>query len=252
MERWALVTGAARGIGRAIVERFRLAGWRVWAWDVQPMADAAVPEGVFPMQVDVADAAAVDAAMRAVQARSPRLHALVNNAAVQLTKPLVETIPEEWDALMAVNLRGPFVVSRAAFPLLREAAPAAVVHVASVHALATSAHIAAYAASKGGLLALTRAMAIEWAPFGIRVNAVLPGAVDTAMLRAGLGRGHVAPATVEAQLAELARRTVIGRVGRPEEIAAAVYFLADPEQSSFMTGHGLVVDGGATIRLSTE
>ena len=250
MSRWALVTGAARGIGRAIADAFQRRGWQVIGWDRQP------PVGPRPawtfMAVDVADAAAVAASMDAVARHTPRLHALVNNAAVQLAKPLVATTPEEWDALMAVNLRGPFVVSRAAYPLLRAAGDAAVVHVASVHALATSANIAAYAASKGGLLALTRAMAIEWAPAGIRVNAVLPGAVDTAMLRAGLQRGHLQADAVEAQLAELARRTVLGRVGAPEDIAAAVLFLADPSQSAFMTGHGLVVDGGATIRLSTE
>jgi len=120
-----------------------------------------------------------------------------------------------------------------------------------VHALATSASIAAYAASKGGLLALTRAMAIEWAP-DIRVNAVLPGAVDTEMLRAGLARGHLSAQKVEDQLRELAARTVARRVARPEEIAQAILFLADDRRSSFIYGHGLVVDGGATIRLSTE
>ncbi len=250
MRRWVLVTGAARGIGRAIVDAFRARGWQVVGWDVRPVSDG--PDDVLFQQVDVADPQAVDAAMADVAARTPVLHALVNNAAVQIAKPLIETTPAEWDALMAVNLRGPYVVSRAAYRLLRAAGDAAVVHVASVHALATSANIAAYAASKGGLLALTRAMAIEWAPVGIRVNAVLPGAVDTDMLRAGLQRGHLAAADVDAQLAELAQRTVIGRVGTPAEIAAAVVFLADPAQSSFMTGHGLVVDGGATIRLSTE
>ncbi|NPA31535.1 MAG: SDR family oxidoreductase [Chloroflexi bacterium] len=250
MSRWVLVTGAARGIGRAIVDAFRGRGWQVVGWDRREPEDW--PADARFRQVDVADPGAVDAGIAALAERTPRLHALVNNAAVQIAKPLVETTPAEWDALMAVNLRGPYLVSRAAYPLLRAAGDAAVVHVASVHALATSANIAAYAASKGGLLALTRAMAIEWAPAGIRVNAVLPGAVDTDMLRAGLRRGHLHAADLEAQLAELARRTVLGRVGTPAEIAAAVVFLADPAQSSFMTGHGLVVDGGATIRLSTE
>ncbi|MDO8755759.1 MAG: SDR family oxidoreductase, partial [Anaerolineales bacterium] len=128
----------------------------------------------------------------------------------------------------------------------------AVVNVSSVHAVQTSANIAAYAASKGGLLALTRAMAIEFAPDHIRVNAILPGAVDTPMLRAGLGRGHLGQGDMQERLDNLARRTVIGRVGRPEEIAHAIYFLADHEQSSFMTGQSMIVDGGATARLSTE
>jgi len=116
----------------------------------------------------------------------------------------------------------------------------------------TSINIAAYAASKGGLLALTRAMAIEFAPDNIRVNAILPGAVDTPMLRAGLGRGHVGLGNMQERLDNLARKTVNGRVGTPEEIANAIYFLADNDQSSFMTGQAMIVDGGATARLSTE
>jgi NAD(P)-dependent dehydrogenase (short-subunit alcohol dehydrogenase family) len=95
-------------------------------------------------------------------------------------------------------------------------------------------------------------MAIEFAADNIRVNAILPGAVDTPMLRAGLGRGHAAGSNVQERLENLARRTVNGRVGKPQEIASAIYFLADNEQSAFMTGQALVVDGGATARLSTE
>jgi len=124
--------------------------------------------------------------------------------------------------------------------------------VSSVHAVQTSANIAAYAASKGGLLALTRAMAIEFAPDNVRVNAILPGAVDTPMLRAGMDRGHVGDGNIHERLENLARKTVNGRVGQPREIASAIYFLADSNQSSFMTGQALVVDGGATARLSTE
>ena len=125
-------------------------------------------------------------------------------------------------------------------------------NVSSVHAVATSADIASYAASKGALLALTRAMAIEFAGDDVRVNAILPGAVDTPMLEAGLSRGHVGGSTMDERKADLASRTVIGRVGKPEEIAKAIYFLADNEHSSFMTGQQVIVDGGATIRLSTE
>jgi NAD(P)-dependent dehydrogenase (short-subunit alcohol dehydrogenase family) len=152
---------------------------------------------------------------------------------------------------MHANLRSVFLAVKLAYPLLK-AKGGAVVNVSSVHAIQTSANIAAYAASKGGLLALTRAMAIEFAPDNIRVNAILPGAVDTPMLRAGLGRGHVGHGDMQERLDNLARKTVNGRVGQPQEIANAIYFLADNEQSSFMTGQAMVVDGGATARLSTE
>jgi NAD(P)-dependent dehydrogenase (short-subunit alcohol dehydrogenase family) len=180
------------------------------------------------------------------------LDALVNNAAMQIAKPLIETTVEEWDGVMASNLRSVFLSVKLAHPLLKARGGAAVVNVSSVHAIQTSANIAAYAASKGGLLALTRAIAIELAPDNIRANAVLPGAVDTPMLRAGLGRGHLGGDNMQDRLDNLARKTVNGRVGTPEEIAHAIYFLADNEQSSFMTGQALVIDGGATARLSTE
>ncbi len=139
-----------------------------------------------------------------------------------------------------------------------------------MHAIQTSANIASYAASKGGMLALTRAMAIEFAPDNIRVNAILPGAVNTAMLRASMARENLTGQgeqpdlvrertdfvrrtdLVRERLENLARKTVNGRIGDPEEIARAIYFLADDQQSSFMTGQALVVDGGATARLSTE
>jgi NAD(P)-dependent dehydrogenase (short-subunit alcohol dehydrogenase family) len=176
---------------------------------------------------------------------------LVNNAAIQIAKPLIQTTLEEWDALMAINLRAVFYGVQRAYPLLK-AAHGAIVNVSSVHAVTTSADIASYAASKGALLSLTRAMAIEFAKDYVRVNAILPGAVDTPMLEAGLSRGHVTGGTLEDRKNDLARKHVIGRVGTPEEIAKAIVFLADNDQSSFMTGHPLIVDGGATIRLSTE
>ena len=125
-------------------------------------------------------------------------------------------------------------------------------NVSSVHAICTSANIASYAASKGGMLALTRAMAIEFATDNIRVNAILPGAVDTPMLRASMERDTLAGGNMMDRLENLARKTVNGRVGEPEEIARSIYFLADSKQSSFMTGNALVVYGGATARLSTD
>jgi NAD(P)-dependent dehydrogenase (short-subunit alcohol dehydrogenase family) len=164
---------------------------------------------------------------------------------------MVDLSVEEWDSVMASNLRSAFLTARMGHRLLR-AAGGAIVNISSVHALATSRDIAAYAASKGGLVALTRALALELAPDSIRVNAVLPGAVDTPMLHAGLSRNHVAGDSVAARMADLGSRTVMGRVGKPEEIAQAILFLADGRRSSFVTGQTLVVDGGATARLSTE
>ncbi len=247
--RIAMITGAAGGIGAAAVRRFAAQGWKVYATDRRPAQDW--PAGVTFRTMDVSDAADVQDFFRWLSERERQLHALVNNAAIQICKPLVEMEPQEWDQIMAVNLRAAFLTAKHGHSLLR-AGQGAIVNVSSVHALATSRDIAAYAASKGGLLALTRAMALEFAPAGIRVNALLPGAVDTPMLREGLSRGHVEGGTIEQRLADLAGRTVMGRVGRPQEMAEAILFLADSRRSSFMTGQALVVDGGATARLSTE
>ncbi len=246
-----LITGAAGGIGRATVQTFAGHGWRVIGVDRKPFGAEFPTDGCF-IQADIADPAAMELIFEQARAFSSTLDALVNNAALQVAKPLVETTVEEWDAVMASNLRSVFLACKLAYPLLKVGNGGAVVNVSSVHAVQTSANIAAYAASKGGLLALTRAMAIEFARDNIRVNAILPGAVDTPMLRAGLQRGHVGGESVVERLENLARKTVNGRVGQPQEIAHAIYFLADGTQSSFMTGQALIVDGGATARLSTE
>jgi len=246
-----LITGAAGGIGRATVELFSESGWRVIGVDRAAYGEGFPESGLF-IQADIAEPKELEAIFTQAQSFSDRLDALVNNAAVQIAKPLLETSVEEWDEVMVSNLRVVFLAMKLAFPLFQSAGGGAVVNVSSVHAVATSANIASYAASKGGMLALTRAMAIEFAPDDIRVNAILPGAVDTPMLHAGLSRGHVGDGSLPERLENLANKTVIGRVGKPEEIAHAIYFLADDTQSSFMTGQALIVDGGATARLSTE
>jgi NAD(P)-dependent dehydrogenase (short-subunit alcohol dehydrogenase family) len=251
MQPTVLITGAAGGIGRATVAQFAGKGWRVIGVDRNPFGEGFPPDGLF-IQADVSRAEEISTIFEKAHQFTDSLDALVNNAALQIAKPLLETTVEEWDAVMASNLRSVFLGVKLAHPLLKARGGGAVVNVSSVHAIQTSVNISAYAASKGGMLALTRAMAIEFAPDDIRVNAILPGAVDTPMLRAGLGRGHVGQGDIQERLDNLARKTVSGKVGRPEEIAHAIYFLADNEQSSFMTGQAMVVDGGATARLSTE
>lgn len=246
-----LITGAAGGIGRATINLFAEKGWSVIGVDRNEFGKDFPKNGLF-IQSDIARPEDIESIFEKAKGFTTSLDALVNNAAVQVAKPLIQTTVEEWDAVMAANLRSVFLAVKLAHPLLRSNNGGAIVNVSSVHAVQTSANIAAYAASKGGLLALTRAMAIEFAPDNIRVNAILPGAVDTPMLRAGLSRGHVGSGDVQERLDNLAKKTVSGKVGTPEEIAKAIYFLADNEQSSFMTGQAMIVDGGATARLSTE
>jgi len=209
----AVITGAAAGIGRATLQAFAAAGWEAIGLDRQPAED--LRDGARVEQVDVSAPEQVEAYFAELRVSHQQLHALVNNTALPLDKPLIDITPEEWDEVQAINLRSVFLTSRSAFPLLK-AVRGAIVNVSSAHALASSINLAAYSASKGGMLALTRAMALEFGREGVRANAVL------------------------------------GRVGRPEEIARAILFLADEQQASFITGQALVVDGGAAARLSTE
>ncbi|MBI2567663.1 MAG: SDR family oxidoreductase [Candidatus Schekmanbacteria bacterium] len=249
MTRVVAITGVAGGIGYATAEVFREHGWHVVGIDRRQPANRD-PVGDF-VAGDVADPEQIAALFAGVEARHGALDALVNNAAVQICKPLRETTLEDWDSVMTSNVRPVFLAYQAAYELLA-VRRGAIVNVSSVHAIATSAGIGAYAASKGALLALTRAMALEAGAAGIRVNAVLPGAVDTPMLHAGLARGHVAGRTIEELVRGLGHKHVLGRVGQPKEIGEAILFLADNERSSFLTGQAIVVDGGATARLSTE
>jgi NAD(P)-dependent dehydrogenase (short-subunit alcohol dehydrogenase family) len=251
-KRSVLVTGAAGGVGHATIQLFLDSGWHVFAVDVIRNPKPALPSDVSFISLDISDPLDVEGLHNTfVQQMTGGLHALVNNAAVQIIKPLVETTAEEWDRVHAVNLRAPFLVAKAFYLALKKA-KGSVVNVSSVHALATSADIGAYASTKGGLLALTRAMAIEFAADGIRVNTILPGATDTAMLDAGLNRGHVKGGDLEQRKNDLASKILLKRLAAPEEIARVIYFLTDSSQSGYITGQSIVADGGALARLSSE
>ncbi len=249
MKRVALITGVAGGIGSATAKLFAEEGWHVIGVDQKEIGFIA-DIGDF-ICADVSDATGWQHIFDEIHEKEGRVDALINNAGLQICKPLTETTPVEWDSVMETNIRSAYLAVRQTYPLMRSRG-GAIINVSSVHAIATSTNIAAYAASKGALLALTRALAIELAPDRIRVNTVLPGAVDTPMLHAGLKRGHLEVIDLQQQIEELSQRTVIGRVGKPEEIAQAILFLADERRLSFITGQALVVDGGATARLSTE
>jgi len=249
MIKTVLITGVSGGIGTASASVFAIAGWRVFGVDcIKP--SSLTPVECF-VEADLADPRSYERLFTEIADKSGNIDALINNAALQICKPLLETTLEEWDMVMAVNLRSVYLSVYHMYPLIQKYG-GSIVNVSSVHAVSTSANIAAYAASKGALTSLTRALAIEMAPNRIRVNSVLPGAIDTQMLRTGLKRGHLSGVNVDELMANLAEKTVMGRIGTPEEIAQAIFFLADDERSSFITGQALIVDGGATARLSTE
>lgn len=246
--RRVVLTGSSGGIGSATAQAFLDNGWSVIGLD-RANPPAAIADSITHVECDLSDASAIADTLAAHVGDGP-LHALVNNAAIGLDKALTETSNDDWDRVMNINVRAAFICMRELSPALA-AASGAIVNVASVHAVATSTNVGAYAASKGALVALTRAAALEFADQGVRCNAVLPGAVDTPMLREGLGR-RPHPDGAAGNLQDLIDRTPLRAVATPADIASTILFLASADQSAFITGQALVVDGGATARLSTE
>lgn len=236
----ALVTGAARGIGLATAKRFLAEGWRVALLDIegelQASAAAALtnPNNTLAITCDVSDAAAVSAAMAAVMSRFGRLDALVNNAGVAVFAPVLETSDADWSRIMAVNLTGPFLCTKAAAPLMRDSGGGAIVNITSISAVRASTLRSAYGTSKAGLAHLTKQLAVELASLNIRVNAVAPGPVDTAMAK------QVHTKEIRADYHDA---IPLNRYGLEEELADAIYFLCS-ERSSYITGQILAVDGG--------
>lgn len=247
MTRRAVVTGVSRGLGRSIAARFRHEGWVVVGIGRRE-ADPDLPVDEY-VRADLGAEGEADRAISEIVGRGP-LDALVNNAAVQINKPLTETSDDEWDLVMDTNLKSAFQTTRASAAALAETR-GAIVNVSSVHAIATSVNVAAYAISKGALTALTRTTAVELAPTGVRCNAVLPGAVDTDMLRDGLSR-RPHPAGAEGNLAELAAGTPLGFVATADQVAPSIIHLADGLVSPYTTGQTLVVDGGVIAKLGSE
>ena len=231
----AWVTGGASGIGRAIVGALAGAGARVVSLDVGHR-DAGEADGVSTLALDVRDTAAVATVTAGLASRGLEPDILVNDAGITRDGVVWKLSDEDWDAVLDVNLGGAFRMTRAAAPLMRARRRGAIVNIASINGLRGKFGQANYAASKGGLIAFTRAVAKELARERVRVNAVAPGFIDTPMTRA----------LPEPVLAQARAEAVLGRLGDPADIAHAVAFLVSP-LASHITGQVLVVDGGQTI-----
>ena len=236
----ALVTGAARGIGLATAKRFLADGWSVALLDIdgdnlgRTFTALAKPATTMAITCDVADAAGVSRAIEAIDQKFGRLDALVNNAGIAIYKPILDVTYEDWSRVLAVNLTGPFLCTQAAAPLLRDSGGGAIVNITSISGLRASTLRTAYGTSKAGLAHLTQQQAIELAPLGIRVNAVAPGPVDTAMAKA------VHTAEIRAAYHDA---IPLNRYGLESELAEVIFFLCS-ERASYITGQTLAVDGG--------
>jgi NAD(P)-dependent dehydrogenase (short-subunit alcohol dehydrogenase family) len=241
----AIVTGAAGGIGSAVLRQLREAGAAVVAEDIDPAVEGlgAGDDGVAPLQGDAADAQTARRAVELALSRFGRLDVVVNNAGRFLLKPIVDTTDDEWDGLMATNVRSVFVHCRAALPQLVAAGAGAIVNVSSISGVIGLPAQGAYCATKGAIAQITRQLAIEHASDGVRVNAVAPGAVDTKFVDEALAG---APDRAAAR-GDIGASHPLGRMATPEEIARVMVFLASP-QSSFMTGAVVMADGGFTAQ----
>jgi len=234
--RTALVTGGASGIGAAIAARLQAGGARVAVLDLRPEGAAS---GLLALACDVADDASVRAAVAEVVAQFGGLDVVINNAGIGAAGTVADNSDEEWHRVLDVNVLGLVRVTRAALPHLRRSAAAAVVNTASIAATAGLPQRALYSASKGAVLALTRAMAADHLAEGIRVNCVHPGTADTPWVQRLLDAAE----DPEAERAALENRQPHGRLVSAEEVADAVAYLASPRSRS-TTGTSIAVDGG--------
>lgn len=246
----AVVTGAARGIGRAIAEELHCRGAQLILVDRNATALAAAAEalrypGLAPVHAAVADLAypaEITALAVRIAALAPHVDVLVNNAGIEYDLPFAEVTAELFDRVIAVNLRAPLLLSQALVALF-PAAGGAIVNISSIHATHAFLNAIPYACSKAGMMALTRNLALESAPTHIRVNALCPGYIDTALWDEWVSS---AP-DPEALAAQTQALHPLGRRGLPADVASAVAYLAGPA-SAWITGTQLVVDGGLTIR----
>ena len=242
-----IVTGGASGIGRATCLLFAREGAVVVVADKSLAGAEAVAAEAGPhalaMETDVADSRSVRALIARAVERFGRLDVLVNNAGYGITGSVVETDEAAWDRLMAVNLTGVFYGCKYAIPVMQRQGSGVIVNTASTTAIVGIRERAAYCASKGGVAALTKAMALDHAADGIRVNCIAPGTVDSPYYQAMLAKSD----DPEGLRRSLAERQAMGRCGAPEEIATGMLFLAC-DDSSFATGSMLTVDGGMTAQ----
>jgi glucose 1-dehydrogenase len=246
----AVVTGAARGIGRAISERLHAEGARVLLVDCNAAGVAAAAEAMPAVDgakaeslvANLADPANIARLADEVRARTPRIDVLVNNAGIELDMPFNRVTTELFDRVIAVNLRAPLFITQALAPFF-PAAGGAIVNISSIHAEHAFPNSIPYACSKAGLMALTRNLALELAPRHIRVNAVCPGYIDTPMWDEWL----LSSSDPEALARETEALHPLGRRGQPQDVASAVAYLASAH-SAWVTGTCVVVDGGLTVR----
>jgi NAD(P)-dependent dehydrogenase (short-subunit alcohol dehydrogenase family) len=253
MRKVAMITGAGQGIGRALALRFSQEGYAVSLADTEKEAGQEVIRHIRQyggsamfMNVDVADEEAVNRWVRLTHEDMGQIDVLVNNAGIMKNAPMLELSLADFDRVLAVNLRGTFICSQLAAKVMRRGDGGSIINIASTRGLMSEANTEAYSASKGGILALTHAMAVSLGGYGIRVNAISPGWIE-------VGDWQYSPRAVVPKHSERDKsQHPAGRVGTPEDITNACIFLASNQSSGFITGQNIVIDGGMTVKMIYE
>ena len=245
-----MITGAASGIGKAATLLFLEENARVVAVDIDQAGLEALSqelddkvERLLPMVVDVVHLDQVEQMVRMVVQQWGRIDVLFNNAGIEDTDSITNTTEAMWDRQITVNLKSIFACSKFVIPLMQEAGHGTIVNTASIEGIVAEPRGAAYVASKGGIVMLTKEMALSYAADNIRVNCVCPGWIDTPMARRSIDKHG----GLEEMMPEIRRLQPLGRLGTPQEVAKAVLFLAS-DDASFITGTALMVDGGYTAQ----
>ncbi|MFC4776560.1 SDR family NAD(P)-dependent oxidoreductase [Paenibacillus sp. GCM10023252] len=245
-----LITGAGSGIGRSTAVLFAKEGAAVLVNDISESQGQAAVEEIVSLggkarfiQADVTDAASVEAMVRQALEQEGSIDVLFNNAGISGVGALHEVEPEQWDRVMSINIKGVYLTSKYVVPHMMERRHGSIINMSSCIAEIGLARRASYAATKGAVLALTKSMQVDYAAYGIRVNALLPGTIFTPFVEQYLKNSYDDP---EAAIASLKTRQLSGELGMPEDVAQAALFLASDE-SKFMMGSPLYIDGGVVF-----
>jgi len=248
----AIVTGAASGIGKGIALKFGAEGARTVCADINQAAASATAEEIaaiggeaIAVQLDVSSEASCEACVARAVEQYGAPDSLVNCAGIVRNGTAVDTDIQTWNAIMNVNLTGVWLMCKAVLPLMIERKSGSIINIASVGSLVASPSNFAYIAAKGGVSAMTKSIAVDFAPYNIRANAICPGTVPTPLVvNHYINRGEVDPDNIEPGLAGARARYPLRRLGKPEEIGALAVYLAADEESGFMTGSVIAIDGG--------
>jgi len=247
MQKKVIITGCNGGIGQGIAKLFKDNNWSIIGIDIK---ENNLKNIDYFKQLDVSKEESWIHVAEYLEKNDLSIDSLINSAGIQICKSLSQTSSDEWDQIMNTNLKSQFYSLKYILPQISNNG-GSIINISSIHAVVSSNNIGAYAVSKGAICSLTRAAAIEYAHLGIRINSILPGAIETDMLRSGMSRLSDVSGLDE-KMTRLSIKHLTKCIGKPEDVAQLSLFLADSSKSSFITGQSYIIDGGVSIQLFSE